>query len=199
MWYNRGRDTTIGCVVVSELWVGGRLHILISRLLLSVPQPTIFLGGESMAENPEYIWERLPGEPSYCYALFCIYRDLGPQRSYNRVAKESGKGVRRIEAIGSKWNWVRRAEAYDNYLEKRRREEKERQIEEMAERHAKIAMEALEKVQQRLKTLDPKSMSAATLAKLFEVATKVERLSRGEPVEEGAASSVVVNIHAPDA
>lgn len=136
------------------------------------------------------IWERLPNESSKAYAAFCIYRDLGSERSLDGVRRkleENGKKVS-IKFLGrwsSKYNWVARAQAYDDYLERKKREEKEKAILEMAERHARIAVAFQQKIVERLRELDPDQLSPSDLAKWLDVATKLERLSRGEPTEIG--------------
>lgn len=131
------------------------------------------------------LWERQPGESSKAYAAFCVYRDLGPERSLEKARKNLGKTrVRRcLEEWSAKYNWVVRAQAYDDYIERKKREEKERAILEMAERHAKIAVAFQQKVVERLRGLDPDQLSPSDLAKWLDVATKLERMSRGEPTE----------------
>lgn len=136
------------------------------------------------------LWERQSGESSKAYAAFCVYRDLGPERSLDNVRKklaENGKKIS-IKFLGrwsSKYNWVARCQAYDDYLERRKREEKEKAILEMAERHAKLAMAFQQRVAERLREIDPSELSPADMAKWLDTATKLERLSRGEPTEIG--------------
>ena len=85
----------------------------------------------------------------------------------------------------SKYDWVTRAQAYDDYIEKKKREEKEKAILEMAERHAKLAMAFQQRVAQRLQGIDPLELSPSDMARWLDIATKLERLSRGEPTEIG--------------
>lgn len=141
------------------------------------------LGGESMAE----IWERQPGESSKAYAAFCVYRDLGPERSLEKALQNLSKKRAKWQLWqwSSKHNWVARCQAYDDYIERRKREEKEKAILEMAERHARLAVAFQQKVVERLRELDPYQLSPSDLVKWLDVATKLERLSRGEPTEIG--------------
>lgn len=37
------------------------------------------------------IWERQPRESSKAYAAFCVYRDLGPERSLEKVRQNLDK------------------------------------------------------------------------------------------------------------
>ena len=55
----------------------------------------------------------------------------------------------------------------------------------MAERHAKLAMAFQQRVAQRLQEIDPAELSPADMARWLDIATKLERLSRGEPTEIG--------------
>lgn len=133
------------------------------------------------------IWERQPGESSKAYAAFCIYRDMGPDRSIEKVyEKRSRRGpLSRLKNWSVKHNWVERAKAYDDYLERKKREEKEKAILEMADRQARLAIAFQQRVAQRLQELDPSELSPSDLAKWFDVAAKIERLNRGEPTEIG--------------
>ena len=84
-----------------------------------------------------------------------------------------------------KYNWVKRTKAYDDYIERKKREEKEKAILDMAERHAKLAMAFQQRIAERIKVIDPAELSPADMARWLDVATKLERLSRGEPTEIG--------------
>ncbi len=131
------------------------------------------------------LWERQPGESSKAYAVYCVYRDLGPERSLEKaIQKLDKKRVKQtIWQWSSKYNWVARCQAYDDYIERRKREEKEKAILEMAERHAKLAMAFQQRIAQRIQQIEPSELSPSDLAKWLDVATKLERLSRGEPTE----------------
>ena len=133
------------------------------------------------------IWERQNDEGSKAYAAFCVYRDLGPERSLEKVRQNLDK-PRTRKWLGDwsvKYNWVERAQAYDDYIERKKREEKEKAILEMAERHAKLAMAFQQRVAQRLQEIDPAELSPADMARWLDIATRLERLSRGEPTEIG--------------
>ena len=55
----------------------------------------------------------------------------------------------------------------------------------MAERHVKVAKAFLLIIAQALQQIDPAQLSPSDMAKWLEVATKLERLSRGVPTEIG--------------
>ena len=74
-------------------------------------------------------WERLPNETPRAYHAFCIFRDLGPDRSqdkaYARDCDERGRKPAKAPGSWSKWSikykWVERAEAYDDWLDEEKR------------------------------------------------------------------------------
>mgnify|MGYP001060969943 CR=1 FL=1 len=149
-------------------------------------------------------WERLKGESSKAYHAFCIYRDLGPDRSIDKAMAQAGKKNRRTWADWSRtFNWVERAQAYDDYVEQEKRKEKEKEIMDMARRHATLAMAFQEKVAKALQSIDPSELSPRDLPRWLEVATTLERLSRGEPTEiekqlEPLIIRIVDDTNAPD-
>ncbi len=133
------------------------------------------------------IWERQPGETGKAYSHFAKYRDLGPERSMEKLRKNLGVKVSqtRLEQLSVKYNWVNRAAAYDDYIDRKKREEKEKAILDMAERHARLAVAFQQKVVERLRELDSAELEPRDLSKWLDIAVKVERLARGEPTEIG--------------
>jgi hypothetical protein len=133
------------------------------------------------------IWDRQAGESSKAYEAFCAYRDLGADRSLEKAGKMLSKhrSKKWLCEWSAKYNWVERAKAYDDYIERIKREEKEKAILEMADRHAKLAMAFQQRIAQRLQEIDPDELSPGDMIKWLDVATKLERLSRGEPTEIG--------------
>ena len=134
------------------------------------------------------IWERQKDESNKAYHTFCIYRDLGPDRSLEKTREILGKSAgytRWMQTWSSKYDWVTRAQAYDDYIEGKKRKKNEKEILEMAERHVKVAKAFLLIIAQALQQIDPAQLSPSDMAKWLEVATKLERLSRGVPTEIG--------------
>jgi len=133
------------------------------------------------------LWERQPGESTKAYAAFCAYRDLGPERSIEKAGQmlDKPRSKKWLGEWSSKYHWVERARAYDDYIEMKKRVEHEQAILEMAERQARIAMAFQEKIIERLQSIDPAELTPTELARWFDVAAKIERLNRGEPTEIG--------------
>lgn len=135
-------------------------------------------------------WERQPGESEKAFKAFQTYRDLAEERSYRRAAKELDISDRTCEYYSARFLWVERALAYDNYIERAKILKRRRDVESMQQRHINTAMLFQQKVVERLRELNPIELSVDQIGKWFELASKIERQSRGE--EE--APAVQVNI-----
>jgi hypothetical protein len=90
--------------------------------------------------------ERLPDKSASAYRAFCIYRDLGPNRTLDRAWKNfrlhspTGK-VRKWSRHPGAWdvwsvefNWVKRAERHDESIEEERAETAAKQCWELEQR-----------------------------------------------------------------
>jgi len=75
--------------------------------------------------------------------------------------------------------WNMRVTAYDRHCDKVRLEKARKEMEEMGERHARIAMLAQTRVLAALQTMKPEALPPQTVVSMFEVAVRVERLARG--------------------
>lgn len=70
-------------------------------------------------------WEKRETETPKAFAAFCAYRDLGPERSIEKVGQKLGKSKALIERWSRKHEWVSRVVAYDVRLESKVRAETE--------------------------------------------------------------------------
>jgi hypothetical protein len=133
------------------------------------------------------IWDRKQGESNKAYRAFCIYRDMGIDRSLKRVGEELKISGALAGRWSSRYGWVARAQAWDDRLDAEAQKAKikaqAKAREEMTERHAKLAKVLQSKVVERLQNLNPRELSPGDVAKWVDVAVKVERLSYGEPTE----------------
>jgi hypothetical protein len=144
-----------------------------------------------MSEEEKHAWARQPRETSRAYELFCAYRDLGTERSLRKLKQgtNGAPNVNRLKRLSTRWNWVERCQAYDDYLEYQDRLRQEKERRQMRERHAKIAVlgqniavKGLEKLLAKVQDGE-QAVSPADLTRLLDTSVKVERLSRGEPTE----------------
>ena len=152
--------------------------------------------------EPE-LWELQPEETARAFEAFCLYRDMGPSRSIAKVGKELGKNRVTLEDWSAKYDWVKRAAAWDAEVDRIARQEQVKAIKKMRDRHAKLASDLLDTVEQEIANLKPGTMTPNEIARITEVATKLERISRGdvgEVIEERDGGEAVspVQIYVPD-
>ena len=124
-------------------------------------------------------WERQPRESTQAYEAFCYYRDMGSSRSTAKVQQEFGKSKRLIDRWSSRWDWVWRAQQYDDELERRARLDREQEIKDTRQRHLQLARMLLSKVYERMQSLKPDDITPATLDRLLRVSAELELTSLG--------------------
>jgi hypothetical protein len=130
-------------------------------------------------------WLKLPEETSRQYAAFCLYRDMGPERSISDVANvwsDSG-ATSRLNEWSSKYNWVDRASSYDEHIDEIKRARNEEAIIEMSARHVKYSIQVQEKAIEALRLINPEELKPNEFIKWLLEAVKIERLSLGVPTE----------------
>lgn len=133
--------------------------------------------------NNKKPWEQFDGESAKAFEAFAVYRDQGSARSCQAVARALHKSSALVRRWRERWYWSTRVQAWDTSIDNRVCETQAKARVEMAERHAKIAMLAQQKILEGLKQVDPADASIGELLRSFEVAAKIERLARGEPTE----------------
>jgi len=143
-------------------------------------------------------WERIPatpgrnGETTPAFDAFARYRDMGPERSLGKVAKELAKSTVIVGRWSSRWGWVVRAADYDAYMDREKVKASRQAIIDMNNRHVGLATSiqtqvaaVLHKHADALKD-DPTAtmeLSPDQLARLLDVSTRLERMARGAPTE----------------
>ncbi len=128
-------------------------------------------------------WEKQKGESKQAFEAFTIYRDLGGKRSLQKVANELSKSHTLMKKWSSRWNWVERAAAWEEELDRQNRLAQIEGRKEMAKRHINEAMLFQQKVLERMRELKSSELTPNDMARWFETAVKIERLSRGETTE----------------
>lgn len=142
-------------------------------------------------------WLRLPGESEVAFAAFVVYRDLGEKRSQARVAETLGKSLALVSRWSRRWKWADRVELFDREQDRLFLLELRGERKKAARRHARqfadiqgAAAKVLQEIcGEEFENLNAESMSVETILRIFDVASKGERLSLGEPTE------IVDNIH----
>lgn len=131
------------------------------------------------ANTPEP-WERQPEETPKAFEAFCVYRDLGPERSIAKAGKQLGKNRVTLEQWSSKYEWVKRCAAWDTEQDRIARQDQQKEIKKMRKRHAGIAAAMLVKAATALQRLPDDEISASEISRMVDVASKLERISRGD-------------------
>lgn len=149
-------------------------------------------------------WERQEGETNKQFEAFCIYRDMGIDRTHRKVANELGKSATLISRWASLNDWAERVKAYDDEQDRLNRIAQQKEIAQMRKKHANVASKMIDKALEALEALDALDVGAGNISRMVEVATKVERISRGdvgEVVEERQAAepaAPAVQFYMPD-
>lgn len=154
-------------------------------------------------------WERQEGETPKQFEAFVKYRDMGEDRSLQKVANELAKSRQLLTRWSSANNWVERCRAWDNEQDRLLRLEQVKDIKKMRKRHADTGTLMVAVAQKALqKMIDPKTkelredITSNEIARLVEVGSKLERLSRGDVgdvIEERQGESIsAVQIYVPD-
>jgi hypothetical protein len=128
-------------------------------------------------------YERQENETVKAFEAFTIYRDLGITRSIREVAKKLNKSVALLGRWSSQYNWVERAQEYDDELDRKALLQQEKARRDMVKRHANHAMMFQQKVLERMQKMKPEELSPSELIRWFSESVKIERLSRGESTD----------------
>ena len=99
-------------------------------------------------------WERQIRETWKAYEAFCCYRDELHNRSIRLTVKQLNKSHTLIAGWSRKWAWTRRADLYDEYLERQARAQNEQLVLAARKRMRIVGSLMLTKVSERLQQLD---------------------------------------------
>ena len=142
-------------------------------------------------------WERQDGETPKQFEAFKIYRDMGEERSITKVANQLSKTRPLLTRWSSANNWVERCRAWDNEQDRLLLLEQRKEIKKMRKRHADIANAMLLKSAKALKVIPDNEIKPSDVAKMVDVASKLERISRGdvgEVVEQRDGGDAMSNV-----
>jgi hypothetical protein len=138
-------------------------------------------------------WDKQKSEPPRGYAVFCVYRDLGPRRSLRAACRKfygadfSPGKYRTAQEWSRHWDWVDRGHAWDAHVEREARFAQVDAVREMNRRYITAARAVLTKALQALSTMSPGDIDAGEITRMLETAHKIERLSHGEVTEHTRA------------
>lgn len=151
----------------------------------------------------EFPWERQPSEGIKAYEAFNTYLLMGEDRTYTKVATELKKSTTIIGRWGSQYKWQERVAAYDAHQMELTRKDQAKAIREMRKRHALLATSMLTKVTKKMTKMSEDELTPQDMKAWVDVATKLERLSRGDTSEvieerDGGQAINPVSIYIPD-
>lgn len=127
--------------------------------------------------------ERLPRESPRAYRAFCVYRDLGPDRSLDQAwgrfraasdpTKDRGSARRpgHWAAWSQKYQWVERAEAYDDFIEEESRSAAAERRRELHEARSQFQSEEQQRIENQVRNADAVlvKMGTAPLNEIIQV------------------------------
>lgn len=125
-------------------------------------------------------YDRLDDESAAAFHYFVWYRNLGYQRTIAAVGKEFGIARRTMQQYASRFSWQRRAEAWDDYIDRQARRELEADIINERKITAAAARQMRQKALDRMLSMDPNDMAPRDVATWFDLATKLSRQAHGD-------------------
>ena len=128
-------------------------------------------------------WERQKGETPQAFEAFSIYRDMGSSRSTAKVGRKLGKSKNLMDRWSSRWEWVERARAYDNDLERQERAEAAKDLKEARKRQRKTGYFMQKKATEALDRLNVEDLDANAIIRLIEEAGFLQ--PTGTPARSG--------------
>lgn len=151
-----------------------------------------------------YEWNRGLDEPEDAFVLFREYLEQALPRSARKVAGSTGENPAVVIKYRDRYNWVSRARAYDAHLQnvelelrtevlKETLRADERRFREANERQSQVANAILDRVMEQIASPELDNLSPSELAKLFDIASRVERLSTQSVLEESRKSEETVH------
>lgn len=148
-------------------------------------------------------WEKQEGESSKAFEAFAMYRDLGLKRTQAEVGRQLGKSENLMNRWSMRYDWVKRAEAWDAEQDRILAKAQLDDIKKMRKRHADVASAMIIKAAKALQRIPEDEIKAGDISRMVDVASKLERISRGdvgEVVEErqGEAVANPVTFYMPD-
>lgn len=156
-----------------------------------------------MSDNLD-LWQRQKSESSKSFSWFKIYRDMGADRSLQKVVDKITTDMTKTDSIdeiipiptltqlttqSSKWSWVERCRAYDNHIDEERLLKRKQEYLELEEDLIDTGKDLAEAVKENLQDLkdnidDSKATSIAnsleSAAKAYDKSVSNLRLLHGQ-------------------
>lgn len=158
-----------------------------------------------MATNEKEIqaWEKQPEETPKAFEAFVIYRDMNSDRSIAKVAEQLGKSEALLHRWSSRYDWVKRAAAWDDEVARETARELMRDMAKTRARQRKQALKMQHKGLELLKDINPGDAKLSEIVSLLKLGMEQERICLGDVgdvIEERSGGETVpaVQIYIPD-
>lgn len=149
------------------------------------------------------LWERQPEETARAFEAFCVYRNLGANRSIRKTAQELNKNCTTIAEWSSKYDWVKRVAAWDAEQDRIARNEMLADMAATRKRQRKNAQRMQERGMEFLENVVAGEPALRDIVQLLKAGMEQERIAIGdvgEVIEERNGGDAVspVQIYVPD-
>lgn len=128
------------------------------------------------------LWDKREDESAKAYEWFCRYRDMGPDRSHDKLHQKYSESTSKKSVTlrwSSKYAWVERAEAYDAHLEAIKRKTNEDRVRKTAEEHIGVADRIMDLALCKLALLEGMEVKPNEVKGLIELSVKMKRDALG--------------------
>lgn len=148
-------------------------------------------------------WERLPDESTEAYEAFKTYRDWEGKRSIAKVGEKLGKSETLMSRWSADYDWVKRAQAWDDEVEREASKNLLAEIGKMRARQRKQALKMQLKGLELMKGINVGDAKLSEIVSLLKLGMEQERICMGdvgEVIEErnGGDAVPAVQIYVPD-
>ncbi|MFI7278434.1 hypothetical protein [Streptomyces sp. NPDC049879] len=125
-------------------------------------------------------WERQSREAAGQFDMFERYADM-PRRSAPALARELGKSIAYVTQCAWAGRWRDRAEKRDTARAEERAARLSKARDDMVDQHLALSRRMLAKAAQAIQALRPEDMKPTEIARMVEVATKIQRTALDMP------------------
>lgn len=147
-------------------------------------------------------WERRPEESTKAFEAFCIYRDMGRERSLSKVAEKLQKSETLMGRWSRTYDWVERAADWDDEADRQAAQKQLKDIANARVRQRKQAVKMQLKALQLLEDIKQGDAKLSEIVSLMKLGMEQERICLGDVgdvIEERKGDSVPsVQIYIPD-
>jgi hypothetical protein len=112
------------------------------------------------------MWELQPSDTVKAFRAFCIYRELGADRSLREVARRLGLSASQIEKWSSANGWHKRCLAYDAHVYKQEQARRAEEVQRIRKHETTLSQALISLVMRRVVGYDGGGNSAKVVAAL---------------------------------